>query len=425
MRSRQQHSSGFSFKSAGPADLNFFAINGQSLAMGTMSGGISEPILSSTPSATHKMFVDGVRSQVDYPSDNYSVAYASLSPLVEQLCPSDNTVGETPCSGAAQMVSQLVAAENPGAPTHRLHMSAVGRGGNNISQFVAGTVNYARLTQQIQYSRVLANGLGWSFAAQAQGWIQGEDDIVLLTPRATYSSSLQALATSLNTDARINGLQSFGPLTLVAQIASHLYAGIATPTIAMAQSDSAAALPSIIHMACAMYQLEYIPGKEWHLNNSSSKWLGAYLGLAYKRLVYDGATSWAALSPQSCTRSGSTITLTFNPVGQLVFDRSWVTAIASEGFQAYQADGTTPLAIDSVSISGTNAVNIVCSTSIPANAVVNYAWQGTVGQTGPGRVTGARGTLRDSQGDSIVFDPSGINMPMHNWCLIFSKTVTN
>jgi hypothetical protein len=405
--------------------MNCFAINGQSLSLGAMSGSIMEPILSSVPSLTHKMFVDGVRPQVDYPAHGYEVSYASLSALVEQLCPSNNAIGETPCYGAAQMISQLIAAENPAAAAYRMHMTSPGQGGVDIAALSPGTVSYARLLQQVQYGQLLAGQAGWSYAAQAMAWIQGENDYTEGTTRATYNSKLQALATAWRANAGICALQAFGPITLVAQIASHLYAPTPTPSIALAQTDAATALPAFLRMACAMYQFEYVPGMEWHLNNSSSKWLGAYLGLAYKRLVYDGSASWAALSPQSCTRSGSTITLTFNPVGQLVFDRSWVTAIANEGFQAYQADGTTPLTINSVSISGTNAVNIVCSTSIPANAVVNYAWQGTVGQTGPGRVTGARGTLRDSQGDSIVFDPSGINMPMHNWCLIFSKTVTN
>ena len=361
---------------------------------------------------------------MDYASDSYAVAYRSLTGLCEQLCPVDTSAGETPCSGAAQMISQLIAAENPGALTYRMHMSCPGQGGVDIAALSPGTVNYARMLQQLQFGQVLARGQGWSYAAQAQAWIQGESDYMEGTTQAVYNAKLQSLATAWHGNAPICAGQSFGPMTLIAQIASHLYVSWPIPSIAMAQSDVAAALPSHVRMACAMYQFEY-PLADWHLNNSSSKWLGAYLGLAYKRIVYDGSASWAALSPQSCTRSGSTVTITFNPIGQLVFDRSWITAIANEGFQVFQADGSTAIAINSVSISGTNAVNIACAATVPAGAVVNYGWLGTAGQRGPGRVTGARGTLRDSQGDSIIFDPSGINMPMHNWCLIFSKTVTN
>ena len=34
------------------------------------------------------------------------------------------------------------------------------------------------------------------------------------------------------------------------------------------------------------------------------------------------------------------------------------------------------------------------------------------------------GNLRDSQGDLIVFDPGGLNHPMHNWCALFEKVLT-
>ena len=417
----------------GSAGLNFFPINGQSLALGQ-----AYPALSNTPSTVHKMFSGGLRPRYDCWSAPTSPFgwYNGLAALVENNCADPvwtGLLGETPASGAAQMVTQLIAAENgaPAAAAYSFLMSCPGEGAAAIAGLSKGTAPYARLLQQTEWAKAQATFAGYSFAAQAMAWIQGENDYSGRTTRATYATALEALAANWATDGAILARQSFAPVVFCSQIASHNYPGLTVPTVALAQFDAMVASTGI-DVVAPMYQYEY-PAGDWHLSNTCSKWLGAYLGIAYKRRVHDGLARWHGLKPATCTRSVNTISLTFN-VGNdstatgLVFDTTWTYALSdgNYGFQAYQSDHSTALTISSVNISGGNTVNIVCSGAVPANAWVNYAWAAdTVSSSPPGRSLGARGNLRDSQGVSIVFDPSGINQPMHNWCLMFEAQVTN
>jgi len=411
-------------RGAGPADLNWFPVNGQSLAVGQ----IGVPALSTSPSSLHKMFVDGVRYQYDYTATAESVALASFAGLKEQTCPDGRwsaTLGETPCSGAAQMITQLITAENGAgaAAAYRMLESSPGYGAQTIAQLSMGSTHFSRLLAQTLAGWKLAGEQGWSFAAQAMAWIQGESDYISATTRADYTASLLQLATDWNSQGRRFALQSFTPLILVAQIASHLYTPTPTPTIALAQTDAAAATAGI-KMACAMYQFDY-PVADWHIDAPSQKWLGAYLGLAYKRLVYDQSSTWAALQVTSASHVGAVVTLATNAASQLVFDTTWVTAQTNQGFDVVDSGGN-PLTINSVALQGTNQVVITLSATMPAGATWRYGWRGTTGQTGPGRVTGARGNVRDSQGASITFDPGdgGGARPMHDWLLIGAGSIS-
>ena len=65
-----------------------------------------------------------------------------------------------------------------------------------------------------------------------------------------------------------------------------------------------------------------------------------------------------------------------------------------------------------------NRVLIESSTIIEKGDILTYAVNGT----GVGPVNGARGCLRDSQGDSIIHDPTGLNFKLHNW-LPISKII--
>ena len=422
MQLARLQSGGFSCRPLGPADLNYFPINGQSLSIGEFIG--SPGVLSTTPSSLHKMFADGPRYVYDHAADAYNVALASLVGLQEQIGAGDANLGETPCSGAAKMIGQLIMAENgaPAASAYRMLMSTPGYGATTIAQLSRGSSHFARLIRETDFGRALATAQGWSFAAQVMGWTQGESDYMAATSRAAYTSALVQLANDWFSLARGAALQSFSPIVLISQIASHLFNPNATPVMALAQTDAAVALPVTIKLSHAMYQFDYTG---WHMTAACNCWSGAYFGLAYKRLIYDGSTTWAPLSISTGTKNGAVVTVTTNAASQLVFDTTWVTAQTNQGFDVVDSGGT-PLTINSVMLQGVNQIVITCSTTVPGGALLRYGWRGTDGQSNPGRVTGARGNLRDSQGTTITFDPCDGNgaRPMHNWALISEVAIT-
>lgn len=83
------------------------------------------------------------------------------------------------------------------------------------------------------------------------------------------------------------------------------------------------------------------------------------------------------------------------------------------GFSLVTSGGVA-IGIESARITGRDTVTLRCASAPAAGAKLRYGFS-TAGQGG--------GNLRDSQGDTMVFDPAGTNHPMHNWCVIFEKVL--
>ena len=295
---------------------------------------------------------------------------------------------------------------------YQMLLSAPGYGATTIGQLSQGTAHYNRLIAQATYGLALATAASKTYAVQAVAWVQGESNYGG-TPQATYTAALNTLITNLNTDIKaVTGQTKNIPL-ISYQISTHKVGGSATPIIALAQLEVAQS-NALATISTPMYIMDYQGVDDYHITSVSSRLLGAYMGLAYKRVVIDGL-AWKPVMPLSSIKSGAIAVVKFNtPSGRLVFDTSLVALNTNYGFELVDSGGTA-LTINSVSISGPNSVKIVAAASIPAGAKLRYAWSGLTA-TG---VTGPRGNLRDTQGDSIVFDPNGMNRPMHNWCVIF------
>jgi len=268
---------------------------------------------------------------------------------------------------------------------------------------VAGAVSLAAASNQF-------------FAVRAFLWIQGETDQNIGTTKSAYVSSLNTLIADINADVKAATGQPEDVLCLMYQTSSCSSGQTNNGVVPNAQrevaNDNAKAF-----MACPTYFFDYIDVR--HLTAQSSKWLGAYLGLAYKRVVVDGG-DWSPLQPTQVWRQGKVAVVKFHvPRPPLCIDTSRVAAATNYGFSLTDSGGT-PITIDSVAVIGPDTVKIVAATTIPAGAILSYA---TDGSTGVGRTSGPRGNLRDSQGDSIVFDGGGLNYPMHNWCVIFKEAI--
>ena len=175
---------------------------------------------------------------------------------------------------------------------------------------------------------------------------------------------------------------------------------------------------SNIYLATPMYIFTY-QGDLIHLTNTGSKELGLYYGLVYKRVVID-QTGWEPLRPISKFAQGPAAIVRFNvPRGHLVFDTTLVAMNTNYGFTLKRADDTT-VSI-TVSIVGPDTVKILATENIGTGYKLQYAFYSNVPGNGAGPISGPRGNLRDTQGDSISFTVNGTPYPMYNWCVLFEE----
>lgn len=394
-------------------DINHVFNYGQSLSVGQ-----ALPVQSGTQAYDNLMFYRGMRPQYDYPSESAATWYGSLVPAIEIVSPNptySSDLGETPSTATGDAVKQLILSEDGRAYTdhdYKLLLSAPGFGATTISQLSKGTTHYARMVEQAQYGKTLANASGKTYAVQAVTWTQGESDYISDTTRSTYLARLNNLITDLNVDLKAATGQTKDVKLISYQVASHIHgAADDVPDIGLAQLDCEESNP-LCYIAAPTYHLPYSDG--FHLTGVGSRWLGGYYGLAYKRIVID-QVDWKPLKPLSSVKQGTILEVRFHvPAGRLVFDTTTVSSRPNMGFELVNSAGGS-LMISSVQIVDFDRVRIVAAATIPAGAKLRYAWSGSsnVGQ----------GNLRDTQGNTIVFDPSGINKPLHNWCVIFEREI--
>lgn len=383
---------------------------GQSLSVGQ-----ALPIQSGTPKYDHLMFYRGMVPQYSYSGETPATWYQSLVPAVEAVSAALPVLGETPCRGAADAIKERIAAEDGKTYSdheYRLLLSAPGYGATTIAQLAKGTAHFARMVEQASYGLSLANAAGDTYAVQAVTWIQGESDYLAGTTRSAYLSALNMLVADIQTDLKAVTGQSKRIAVIGYQVASHINgASDDIPDIALAQLECAEENANFF-VATPMYHFPYADG--FHLTGPGSQWLGAYLGLAYKRIVIDGE-DWSPLRPIASVRQGGIVEVRFHvPKGRLAFDTTTVADQPSKGFQLVDSGGSA-LTISNVEIVDFDRVRITAAASIPSGAKLRYAWQGNTAI--------GLGNLRDTQGEFIAFDPEGVNRPLHNWCVIFERSL--
>lgn len=382
---------------------NIILSMGQSLSLGYNS----TPILTTSQEFNSKMLSSGVRTAQDSP---YTTA--TLVPLVEAI---ETEGGESPMGGAAAFLNKLIQSENGITYTqHSFNVlaAATGAGSTSIFEHVSGSSLYSKTVDVISKMHSLSTADAKTSACLGVFWIQGESD--LATAQATYQTTLQNLRSSLSSSIQgVTGQTE--PLKLFTyQTSSHLNFSQATPNSALAQLAAANADASI-YLTTPIYHLEHSDGV--HLTSRSSRHLGAYMALAYKRVIIDGL-DWKCLQPKSHIRQGTVCVLTFDvPAGPLVLDTVSVADPGNYGFALVDSSGNA-LTVSSVSLIGPDRVKIVAASTIPSGAKVRYAWGDGV-QAGSGPITGPRGCLRDSAGDRLLSDYG----KLHNWCVIFERTI--
>lgn len=395
------------------ADIVHIVSYGQSL-----SCGINGMPLQTTSALYNAIkFNGGVRAQ-----DGGSVSsanHASFQPYIETFATTPDGDGyETLLGGCIKMLYDLTVKENYGFTNTSMKVlgSAPGEGGQQISSLSQYPGTYMqRVKDDLTYGYSLAQAGGKTYEPLAMLWIQGEANQAAGTTASDYITAFGSMMTQINSFATTVMGSSFTFPVFTYQFASWMNWTVNTtyPVIPLALSTLAATRSDVV-LATAIYMLPYYD--KAHLTGPGYKIFGAYQGLAIKRTILDGV-KFTPLQPIDHLVQGSLITTRFNPVGGLVLDTSIVSDPGNYGFSLVDSSGNA-LTISSVTCNY-DTVTIAAASAVPAGAKLRYAFVGGTVNTNPGPTTGPRGCLRDSQGDTIIFDPTGVNWAMHNYCIIF------
>lgn len=400
------------FVTNGVPDINLSEVThilsyGQSLSVGVAGGSV----VSTSQKYNNKMFIGGTMPQ-------YSTVTNPLSdwtPLIEAHIDGTNGAGdETPLSGASDRLIQTLIAQGTISSSELdstvILASAPGEGAQPIAALIKGSTSglYNRVLDQIRAGYSLAQSKGLSYNVPAIFWTQGETDISYGTTAEDYRARLQILYTDLNTDIKAVTKQSNDVAIIMYQVASHnLRTPNNKPDIALLQLDMGLNIQGI-YLATAMYHLEYLyGGTNVHLPSKSYRLMGEYYGYVLSQVMQ--GIDWKPMYIRSITVQGKIIILDiFAPVYPIVIDTNTVSTIDNYGFSIKNASNSE--IIQSVEIIRGNSIKIVCSES-PTGLILDYAINGT----GAGNVIGARGNIRDSQGDSLKSEIQSTQYRMDNW----------
>lgn len=333
--------------------------------------------------------------------DNVMFPRGSVSPTA--FVPASRPDGEDPTFGTSGHAKQLILRENGltwQANDYQLCVTNNAVPNMNIDNLSKGgsTGAYEAALSQVAAGAALAASMGRSFAFRAVTWTQGEADSA--AAKDVYKAKEMALADSFNTDGKLATGQTQDVVFITYQNASN-----GNKSVPVAQWEAANEHP-LIYLATPMYFMDYSDFQ--HINNVSSKLLGGYYGLVYKRVVVDGE-NWEPLQPRGVQPVGNHVDITFNKSG-LVLDTTLMPAQTNFGFSVDNAGAA--VAITSVAVLPGNRVRLTLAAPAQPGWKVRYGHNSVTGKT---PFVGGGGNLRDRQGDVIKY----ANKPLHNWCVIF------
>lgn len=391
---------------------NYVPSYGQSLSVGWTA----KPVVTTEQKDGNLMFKGGVRP-FEGGNDRSAVV-----PLVEEVSP-DGARGETPISGAAGHFMRLLKKRDAGqAAKVRFLCAADGVGGVSIGVLSKGKAPYQRILDDLNASRELATRAGKSFSMPCFVWTQGETDQQDRKTKEWYKERMRALIQDIDADAKAMTGQKNDVLCFGYQVSSHLNYFARNPTdypvIAVAQLDLALEKDSRYVMTTPMYHFSYSDGV--HLTAPMSRLYGEYAGYVMYKVMVEGV-KWKPIHPVAHVigRKGKDWTVDmkfFAPVPPLVLDTKAILDPGNYGFSLVNGQGE-PLEIKSVTLNGRDAVRIMTS-SDPSGSHLRYGM--TLKEKLPsGPRTGARGCLRDSQGEKVKTRIQDVVYRMDNWCPFF------
>ena len=405
-------------------------MSGESLSLGHGS-----PVVSIGMSTTSDMFGNaGLTKASIVPDDIADISSASdsdlianrsaLTPAIEAAYGTDaddwTSHGETPLTGCAQMIVQLLKDEDgidfTGAGM-RFLLADDGRNGSPLStedeRFTGLTAQrvYASMSQ----AQALYSAQGKSYMPAAQMLVIGTNDNA--SDSVNYPTGNEkffynqavTIQAQRQAKARLIVGGSFRLPLLLGQTATHTNPvfNAPIPHVALDQLQLAIDRPEFI-LACVQYAVQN-GVNDVHLTGAGSKQMGAYFGWHLKRLMFDGQRI-APMIPKF-TAQGSQIIATF-PVrpghkiagGLTVAD---TTVLANWGVAAVDAGGVAQ-ALSNPRVIARDRV-VWDAPAAPANA-----WKFRCGYTGNN--TKGWTNIAETRADStLIFDPNALRLPMYRW----------
>ena len=385
--------------------VRHFFIRGQSLSMGYKS----QPALSS----------DGSISALSFGYRPDSPSFEKLQQLVEF---DDGIYGETPAAGAAgyfrrNEVGQYRETDlSKGFPAALVSVHSIP--GVNIESLSKGTSAYDSTQDGAIAGQALATKMGLKYQIGAMFWVQGEANERDRTEPLAYADLLETLIEDHNADLKLALNNDHIKVPLITYQTNHRYQ-YTTPKTALGQLMSANRHP-LVFMAGPIYQHDVVD--HTHLTNYSSRRLGEKLMQAAMAVEKEG--DWQPLRPIRILKTGdSEITAEFLVrYPPLVLDETEVTNPGNFGFEVLDGQDNN-LAISSVSLGIGNTVIIKTAEALPSQVFLGYAYHNDDGVSS-GRLTGARGNLRDSDPTlSVYLSSNGKPFNQYNYSVTFKEEV--
>ena len=416
-------------------------MSGESLSLGHGSA----PVISTTPSTYSDMFGNaGLTKASIVPDDINDVSSASdpdlvgnraaLTPAYESAYGVDaddwTSHGETPLSGCAQMIVQLLKDEDGidfNGAGMRFLLADDGRNGGSITtedETLTG-LTAQRVYASFAQAQALYAALGRSYAPAAQMIVTGTNDNAndaTNYPGGASTKWYYNRAMTVQQQRQAKARQIVGgnfrlPL-LIGQTATHTNPAYLAPIphVALDQLQLAVDHPEFV-LACIQYAVQN-GVNDVHMTGPGSKHVGAYFGWHLKRLLFDGVRI-APMVP-TFTAQGSQIVATF-PVrlghkivgGITVAD---TTVLSNWGVAAVDSGGVAQT-LSNPRVVGRDRI-VWDAPAAPTNT-----WKFRSGYTG--NTTKGWTNIGESRADATaIFDPFYLRLPMYRWLPICEVPLT-
>ncbi len=398
-------------------DVNHIIGFGQSL----MAGINSMPLQTVSAILNAYRFNGGVRAQDG--SGTSAENHASLLPYIETTHDTGDGVGyETPVGGAITAIFDRLSAEAEGYASGDIKIlgSVPAQGSKTIAQLRQNPGPYMqRIIDDMTYGKARANELGLTYSPHAMIYMGNESDQSAGTTEEVYLDSFDKMIAAVNGFASdVTGNTESLPW-FIYQFNSwkNRTPNTSYPTIPLALLKLARTRDDV-RLVQPMYMYDYYDTA--HLLGFDSKICGYRFGLAIEQEMLSGK-KFEPLWSQDISLQGGIANIWYEPVGKLVLDTSIVTDPGNYGVSAIDPDGNA-LTITEVSVH-LDRLRVRSSGGIPAGSKIRLGFTGGTTGTLPSRTNGPRCCLRDSQGDTIKFDPTGVAYRMDNYAIVEEITL--
>ena len=393
-------------------DVNHIIGFGQSL----MAGINSMPLQTITAILNAYRFNGGARAQDG--SGTSAENHASLLPYIETMKDTGDGIGyETPMGGAITAIFDRLSAEAEGYASGDVKIlgSVPAQGSKTIAQLRQNPGPYMqRIIDDMTYGKARANELGLTYSPHAMFYMGNESDQTAGTTEEVYLDSFDKMIAAVNGFASdVTGKTESLPW-FIYQFNSWKNRTPNTdyPTIPLALLKLARTRDDV-RLVQPMYMYDYYDTA--HMLGFDSKICGYRFGLAIEQEMLTGQ-KFEPLWSKDVSLQGGIANIWYEPVGKLVLDTSLVTDPGNYGVSAVDPSGNA-LTLTEVSVH-LNRLRVRASGGIPAGSKIRLGFTGGTTGTLPSRTNGPRCCLRDSQGDTIKYDPNGIAYRMDNYAIV-------